>query len=92
MHEELSAGEGREGALVAEGREALEGGEKGREEGNKERVIGPVRGGGEGREGGAEGSELGVEDLPSASEGAGGEGGEEKDGKEVVDEVEEGLW
>lgn len=78
--------------MVAEGREALEGGEKGREEGNKERVIGPVRGGGEGREGGAEGSELGVEDLPSASEGAGGEGGEEKDGKEVVDEVEEGLW
>jgi hypothetical protein len=29
LHEELFAGEGREGALVAEGREALEGGEKG---------------------------------------------------------------
>jgi hypothetical protein len=28
LHEELSAGEGREGALVAEEREALEGGEK----------------------------------------------------------------
>ncbi len=29
LHEELSAREGREGALVVEGREALEGGEKG---------------------------------------------------------------
>lgn len=70
---------------MGEGREAVEGRVERREEGKEERVIGPVRGRGEGGKGGAEGSEFGVEDLPSASEGLDGKRGEKEEGKEVGD-------
>lgn len=70
---------------MGEGREAVESRVERREEGKEERVIGPVRGGGEGGKRGAEGSEFGVEDLPSASEGFDGKRGKKEEGKEAVD-------